>query len=549
MRELVHIFQYIQKYYEDNFDVLYLVLEFLLVCQNTKLKNTLLKTGKKEALDDFYAHLHSLGLEVLKCDARLNYKKILKTLQNVQITQQTLEGFIQTIALQKTILKLYDYATPAEINGLVRGLLDLQKDESIYNPCCGIGTWLVSLGTHHKDCRFYGVDINQKLIKIAKSITLLLGFKNCFLEVADIFKQPLKPNENEKFDKVFCHPPLLHHLNLKASKDSPLAPYIKTAPEIPFLDYALMRFRKKAVFIIRTSLLSKGFQRFRSYLAESKLLESIIELPTNIFPYQTEEFCLLIVSHNNKRVFFINAKDFYLKEGKYHKIINLEEILDLYFSKQDTRFSRLLEYKDIALENFKPSFYLESKQGGTEVLLDSFLETSYRGSRVESKNDSDLVECYDFGIKDFTPYGFSDNFCERAFKSNQKKIHNLKIQPYDVLLSMRGVIPRFTIIGKSAESKIVLPNAGILVLRFKDSDVAKAVYLYFYSKEGQESLSRIYALHHERISEKEIKEMSIPKEFLEPQFLQRNAKTFNAVCKLGQEIAKKEEEMKSLLHS
>lgn len=532
MKELLRVFNYIQKYHEDNFDILYLVLEFLFFIKDKEQGNALLmQKDKEKALENFKSHLQEIGLEYFGFHSDLNYKKVLKSLQGFDIKAQTLWEFIQAITMQKTILKLYEYATPAEINALVYGILDIKSGESVYNPCCGLGSWLLHLKLHTKDCAFYGADINPKSIRIAKALALLLEFKTCSLSIKDIFSEPFKAES--KFDKVFCHPPLLSHLSLKAPRESKLAPYNKTALEIPFIDYSLMRFSKKAVFIVRTSLLSKGAgERLCKYLLKNGLLESVIELPDNIFPYKTESYSILVISNTNKRCLFINARDFYIKEGKYHKLINLEEILDLYFSKQNTKYSNFVEYAKIKGINL----CLFESQNSTQIPLGSLLDCIYRGARIVSKNDSDLISCYDFGIKDFNPYGFSDNFCDSTLKANSKQLEVLKIKPYDILLSMRGVTPKVAIISKEAENKIILANAGILVLRFKDYKVAKALYFYFLSKAGQELLKSFYLKHNERVGEKEIKALALPQDFLYS--LESYNADFEKLCKYGEIVAK-----------
>ncbi|WP_301009254.1 MULTISPECIES: N-6 DNA methylase [Helicobacter] len=439
---------------------------------------------------------------------------------------------------------------------LVCKLLHLQKNESIYNPCCGVGSWLLSLSAHHNECQFFGVDIHPKLIEIAKALALLLKFKDCHLEVADIFKDFLnvqnnqKERSNTKFDKVFCHPPLLSHLNLKAPKTSPLAPYTKTSPEIPFLDFALSKFNKKAIFIIRSVLLNKPIgERLRHHLVQSKILEVIIELPTNIFPHQMGEFCLLVLSPKNQRMFFINAQDFHLKEGKYNKLINLEEITDLCAFKRNTKISCLLDYQNINLENLKPSYYMQQEMQSPQikVVLGDFLEKCYRGTRVEMKQDKEMIGCYDLGIKDFEAYGVSNSFNDYALKPNLERLYELRVQPYDVLLSMRGVTPKVAIIGKSAAQKIVLPNAGILVLRVKNSVVAKALYFYFLTSAGCLALSKIYQDNNERIGEKEIKEMLLPSGFLDSQVLEDYNECFYELIARGEQIKAQKQGIAKLL--
>ncbi|WP_273213704.1 N-6 DNA methylase [Helicobacter rodentium] len=555
MKELLQIFQYIQKHNEDNLDTLCLTLEFLLVGQNKALILELLNTKGREIPQNFYLYLKQYDIQREEINPQLNHKKILKKVQDLAIKEKELEDFIQTIALQKTILKFYDYATPAEINALVCKLLHLQKNESIYNPCCGLGSWLLSLSKYRKECQFFGVDIHPQLIRIAKVLAALLGFENCHLEVADIFKKFIhfgeKSKEKEggrKFDKVFCHPPLLQHLNLKAPKGSPLAPYAKNTPEIPFLDFVLSSFTQKAIIIVRSALLNKPIgERLRHFLMDSHLIETIIELPTNLFPHQMGEFCLLVLSHNNKRIFFINAQNFYLKEGKYNKLINLEEILDLYTFKQNTQISCLLDYQNLNAENLKSSYYMKAESKNQTILLDEILEKCYRGTRIENKQDKDLIGCYDLGIKDFESYGISNSFNDYVLKPNLESLYKLRVQPYDILLSIRGVTPKVAIIGKSAAQKILLPNAGILVLRVQNPLLAKALYFYFLSSVGFAQLSKIYQSNNERIGEKEIKAMPLPKEFLDSQVLEDYNENFYELIARGEQMKAQKQGIAKLL--
>lgn len=540
MKELMRLFIYIQKFYNNPLDVLFILLRFVLLKEDSKVLEQALSAKKiPQEFYDFFIN------DSLFLHPKLNVKKVLKVLVNLKINANMLENFIQTITLQKTILKLYSYATPSEINSLVSAILDIKQNERVLNPCCGIGSWLLF---QKKDAKFYGVDIEPKLIAIANTIKEILDFKTCYLEVGDIFKNH---NFKESFDKVFCHPPLIFHANIKAPESARLAPYHKTAPEIPFLDFALQHFSKKAVFIVRSSLLNKSIgEKLCAYLLESKMLEAVLELPSNIYPYQVEEFSLLVLSSDNKKVFFINAKDSCLKEGKYNKLINLEEILDSYKFKQITSKTRLLKYSEINPKNLLPSFYTKQELIETKkvLYLKDLLDLSYRGSKLVQKCDSELIPCYDLGIKDFANFSYTQHFSSYMLRPNDERIASLKVAPFDVLLSMRGVMPKVAIMGKSVESKVVLPNAGIVVLRFKNYDLAKAVYFYFLSKEGQNLLESFYKSNFERVSEKEINTLKIPLKFLDSSFINSCVESFELVCKEGENMQKSINKIKEILN-
>ena len=112
---------------------------------------------------------------------------------------------------------------------------------------------------------------------------------------------------------------------------------------------------------------------------------------------------------------------------------------------------------------------------------------------------------------------------------------------------MRGVIPKVTMIGERARNKAIIPNAGILVLRFKDSVIAKVLYIYFLSKSGQEFLRKIYSDNNERVNEKTMKAIQLPKHILDAMFIQQSTEKFNKLNTHGVEIAKHIQSIKSLL--
>ncbi|WP_104721109.1 N-6 DNA methylase [Helicobacter mesocricetorum] len=546
MKELLQNFQYIQRYSKDNLESLKVILQFLLVHQNTTFKNVLLDTKEKQIPKSFYQYLESLHIEPILIDGKLNWKKVLRNFGELPISLENIERFIQAVALQKTILGFYDYVTPIEINILILDLLEIKKGESIYNPCCGMGSWMLSLKEKRRDCVIYGEDINGELISIAKILASLAGVKEAHLQVIDVLNDVSLSKDRGVFDKLFCHPPLIRQTLPNFKEDSRfvfLDYYSKIAPEIPFLAHSLAHFKTKAIFIIRSVLLYKDLgKKFCEYLTNNRLLECIMELPKNIFPHQMGEFCLLVLSKESKKVLFMDLKSFFLKEGKYNRIINKEEILDLYFSKQNGAYSQLVSYESLEKGYLKPTFYIQNTLMDDKVKLKEYLQTCFRGQRIDTRGNKDLIECYDMGIKNFEDYGFTNTFGEYSLKTSSKKIQDIRLYPYDILLAIRGVNPKVAIIGEEIGDKIVIANAGILVLRLKDCGIAKALYLYFISKEGRRSLSEIYQYNNERIGEREIENFYIHNNFLKD-FQER----FESLCQESAFIKKHQQNIQSLL--
>ena len=112
---------------------------------------------------------------------------------------------------------------------------------------------------------------------------------------------------------------------------------------------------------------------------------------------------------------------------------------------------------------------------------------------------------------------------------------------------MRVLIRRGTVIGCDALDKGIVPNAGIVVLRFRDNIMAKVVYVYFLSKDGQEFLRKIYSDNNERVSEKAMKTMQLPKHILDTQFMEQSIQKFEELNTHGIKISEHIQSIKALL--
>ncbi|CAM2967186.1 N-6 DNA methylase [Helicobacter burdigaliensis] len=537
MKSLISIFNYIHRFYEDSLESLQVLMQLILLKEQSEILAHFLSKKEKYFSHNIYEFLKSNGIRPLDFTHNLNHKKIAREMLQSPTTLSCLQDFIQTLCVQKSILKLYEYATPLEVNELVYGLMELKKEESIYNPCCGLGSFLLFVNQKKFFKNFYGSEIHTTLIQIAKIIASLLKINPINLSNNDFLQ--IKPKKS--FDKIFCYPPSLQNLFVKKYQNDPLLNKYeitqKSTLESLFIANCVEIFKQKCVFVISSKLLHKpAGAELKNLLLKNHLLEAIITIPKNLFFRQQEDFSLLVVSHNNHKVFFIDASNFYIKEGKYNRLVRVDEILDIYFSKQDSSFSRLLDYKQLSPHDLLPHTLIYTKKQ-SQNLLKNYLETSFRGHRISG--DLDLINCYDFGIREFQNYGYTNSFGKSTLKPNSKKIDELCLKPNDIVLPLRGIYPKIAIIGKEAQGKKIIPNAGILVLRPKNEAIAKALYVYFNSKTGLNKLEELYK--QEGIKQKELLEICLEEDFLKKEAL------FDKISQIGEVLKKEERKIKLLL--
>ena len=71
LKEILQIFQYIQKFHKDNFEALKITLEFLLIGRNKNHLKEILAKDKEQIDERIQSHLLSYGLKATRIEANL----------------------------------------------------------------------------------------------------------------------------------------------------------------------------------------------------------------------------------------------------------------------------------------------------------------------------------------------------------------------------------------------------------------------------------------------------------------------------------------------
>ncbi|PAF46916.1 restriction endonuclease subunit M [Helicobacter sp. 12S02634-8] len=556
MKKLLDCFEYLKRYHIDMLDSMSIILElFILKIQRPKELQSLIHQEMRK--DTLYQNLKTLIQSLIKpafyvgINPNINILKILKIIDQTPLDNQIIEQFLHTITQKKTSNKLYYYSTPLEVNQLLISLLDIMPNDEIYNPCYGIGSVFLSIGSVTLDIKLYGEELDERLSNIAHLVAQVAQIKDTKLCVNDILKQPTFKTKNgfEKFDKVLCNPPLYAHMGIEYLKEDErfgkMGILVKNYPELIFLTHALTHLKKRGVFIIRNQTLQKSSleEKLREKLCREQMIEAIIELPKNIFPHQNYEFSILVISPENKNILHINANHeyFYRKDGKYNRLIHIDELANIFKQKLQTTYSTLTPIEHIQTHDLRAQTYVNRIYTPTHTdTLQSLGVEIFRGQRVYGSPKDTPIEYYDVGIADFKPYGITENFENKKYYGDKTKIKKYALQSYDILLSLRGVSPKITLLGELKSCCVA--NAGIITLRAKNKQMAIALYCYFFGKDGENALKKIYEQSGENtVNIESLYLLDIPEGY------KKNAqKTFNTLKKLGEELEMIEDKIQKL---
>lgn len=525
--KLLQVFDYIKRYHADIFEALALMLQLLILRfeRAERLCEMVALHGRRKDLSALYTDTMRdlFGEAHTKALPKLNLGKILKTITATSINLELIEQFIHIITIKRTLNKLYIYATPKEVNDLIVSLLDVRENEEVYNPCYGMGTLFPSLARHFGTISLFGEELDERLANVAKLMARISGVDCKNLCVNDILKKPVFKSDKgfRQFDKILCNPPFSAHIGIEYLKnDERFSRYgilAKSSPELIFLTHALMHLRKKGVFIVRNQTLQKSFleEKLRERMVEERVIEAIIELPKNIFPHQSHDFSILVLSAHSDTILHIDATSerFFQKDGKYNRLSGVDEILSLYREKRESQYSKLTSVDSLDIHDLRAQSYLRhSLPSATKsISLGALNPLIFRGQRVYGSAHDEDISYLDVGIQDFAMYHFTELCGAMRYSGESKKIERYKLRPYDILLPLRGNSSKVTILGESYRENIAVANTGIVIIRLNDELNAQALYLYLFSHAGQKQLSILYEAN--TLSPEALNGLAIPRDF------------------------------------
>ncbi len=423
----------------------------------------------------------------------LPIKSILKQLLSADISIEAVSDLVQRFTIERYGNVLYSYSTPKQLRELMVRLLDLQENESIYNPCFGIGGFFIEIAKSGKNVQIFAEEKERINQLIAGLIAQLCGIKKCKLHVTDILTHPAFCTQNacKKFDKALCNPPLHETINAtQLQNDWRFAKYglpSANASELFFTIHLLHSYNKRAVVLVRESLLKRSLEaKIRTKIAFDGLIEAVISLPRGIVPHTKEDLALIVLSKDNEDILFVDANKPYFskRRGKRNTIYRVEELAEIVLKRHKNQYSTLVPLQEISAISLAPSFYLKAAQNDQNLLQD-LAAAIFRAQRVA---DTTGIPYQEIAIKDIVSNGYTSK-SQTIKRADPKKAEKFRLQNLDILLPLRGSP---SIIGIVKTFHLLIPNAGIIVIRTKKREDAYCLYLYLRSAKGQRELQRLY---------------------------------------------------------
>ncbi|MDF9830156.1 type I restriction-modification system subunit M [Parabacteroides sp. PF5-6] len=392
---------------------------FVNVCKNAKadedLNETLSRVFKniensakgtdseddlKGLFDDIDVNSNKLGATVQKRNEKL--QKILDaigglSLGDYQDNTNDMFGdayeFLMTMYASNAGKSGGEFFTPQEVSELLAEITVVGKKQvnKVYDPACGSGSLLLKfakvLGKENVRQGFFGQEVNITTYNLCRINMFLhdINYEKFDIAHGDTLTEP-KHWDDEPFDCIVSNPPYsikwegdANPLLINDSRFSPagvLAP--KSKADLAFTMHMLswLATSGTAAIVEFPGILYRGGaeQKIRKYLIDNNYIDTVIQLPPDLFFGTTIATCVIVLKKSKKdnATLFIDASAEFVRGGNKNKLSedNRKRILNAFIERNDeAHFTCLVPNSEIAENdyNIAVSSYVEQEDTREEI--------------------------------------------------------------------------------------------------------------------------------------------------------------------------------------
>ena len=304
-----------------------------------------------------------------------------------------------------------EFYTPSEVSYLLAliAAAGRKRVNKVYDPACGSGSLLLNfnlvLGAENVEEGFFGQEINVTTYNLCRMNMFLhnINYDHFDIQCGDTLKTPLHEND-EPFDAIVSNPP--YGAPWDGDSDATLindprfAPAGVLAPrskaDFAFIMHMLawLSTEGTAAIVEFPGVLYRGGaeQKIRKYLVDNNFVDTVVQMPANLFYGAAISTCLLILKKNkpDNRVCFIDASAEFIHEGNKNKLspANIEKIYAAHREKKEVpHFCHIVATDDIAREDYNLSVSTYVEQEDTREVVD-IKELNARIAEIVAKEEA-----------------------------------------------------------------------------------------------------------------------------------------------------------------
>jgi type I restriction enzyme M protein len=354
----------------------------------------------KGLFDDIDVNSNKLGATVLKRNELL--VKLIESIGGMELgdyqdkTNDTFGDayeFLMTMYASNAGKSGGEFFTPQEVSELLANMAVVGKKQvnKVYDPACGSGSLLLKfakvLGKENVRQGFYGQESSLTIYNLCRINMFLhdINYEKFDIAHGDTLLEP-KHWDDEPFDCIVSNPPYSikwdgdsNPLLINDPRFSPagvLAP--KSKADLAFTMHMLswLSTSGTAAIVEFPGVLyrSGAEQKIRKYLIDNNYVDTIIQLPPNLFFGTGIATCIVVLKKSKKdnSTLFINASAEFVRSGNKNKLTeaNRGKILNAFIERIDIdHFAKLVLNSDIAENeyNIAVSSFVEQENTTEEV--------------------------------------------------------------------------------------------------------------------------------------------------------------------------------------
>lgn len=363
-------------------------------------KGTVSEDDLRGLFDDIDVNSNKLGGTVQKRNATL--VKILESIGGLKLGEYQ-DNAIDTFGdAYEFLMTMYasnagksggEFFTPQEVSELLAEMTVVGKKQvnKVYDPACGSGSLLLKfakvLGKENVRQGFYGQEVNITTYNLCRINMFLhdINYEKFDIAHGDTLTEP-KHWDDEPFDAIVSNPPYsikwdgdANPLLINDPRFSPagvLAP--KSKADLAFTMHMLswLSTSGTAAIVEFPGVLYRGGaeQKIRKYLVDNNYIDTVIQLPPDLFFGTTIATCIIVIKKSKKdnATLFIDASAEFERGGNKNKLSdkNRNRILKAFIDrKNEDHFCQLVKNEAIAENdyNIAVSSYVEQESTVEEV--------------------------------------------------------------------------------------------------------------------------------------------------------------------------------------
>lgn len=289
-----------------------------------------------------------------------------------------------------------EFFTPQEVGELLAKIVIMDQKEvnKVYDPCCGSAGLLLKfakiLGKDNVKNGFFGQEINLTTYNLARINMFLhdINYDKFNIAREDTLIHPMHWDD-EPFDAIVSNPP---YSVPWVGKDNPIlinderfAPAGVLAPkskaDLAFTMHMLSWLSPKgtAAIVEFPGILYRGGaeQKIRQYMVDNNFVDTIIQLPSDLFFGTSIATCILVLKKNKKdnNILFVDGSDECVRSTNKNKLSddNISNIINLLKERKLEEGKAYLATYDEVKENdynLSVNTYLKTTGTGVEINIE-----------------------------------------------------------------------------------------------------------------------------------------------------------------------------------